>query len=567
MSQQIGPDQKQSFLDRGTIIALVLVGVVWFGWSKWVEKTYPASTASAPIAESTSAGNAPVGSAPGNSNQVASNSVAAPAAGTAAIEKSATNSGNAVSTRSPEVKEVIENTNWSTVLSSWGMGLSGIELKEYKTRDEKPIIVGLTPTPVFATKLLGAAETIDFKVAKISETEWKGVANFGSYSVEKTVKLIDKGAAALRTLEIVTVASGDLSAFPGFAVTVSDEVKAPASTSFLAPSYDHHDWFVRHEDTNTRYIIDPTKAEAIDHKTVYSVALSSHYFTAALADRSSLRPEFKSDPLAKQGDLFQASGLLLYKPISKNSEFKIEQTAYVGPKDVDALRAADAEFSRVVDYGMFAMLADPLLWLMRFFFGLTGNWGVAIIGLTLVVRAVVLPFNLYSFKSMKVMQQIQPQIQTAKEKFKDDPRRMNEEVMRLMKENKANPLGGCLPMLLQLPVFFALYQVLAQSIELYRQPFIFWINDLTVKDEFFVLPILMGIAMYFQQKLTPIADPQQAKILQWMPVIFAVLMFTLPSGLTLYIFVSTLFGIAQQYVFMKDKSAAKTQNNVREAKA
>lgn len=144
---------------------------------------------------------------------------------------------------------------------------------------------------------------------------------------------------------------------------------------------------------------------------------------------------------------------------------------------------------------------------------------------------------------------------------------MNEEVMRIMRENKANPVGGCLPMLLQLPVFFALYQVLAQSIELYRQPFIFWIHDLTVKDPFFVLPIIMGVAMYFQQKLTPVADPQQAKILQWMPVIFSFLMFTLPSGLTLYICVSTLFGITQQYLFMRDKSAAQSSNNVHAAKA
>lgn len=562
MSQHNGPDQKQSFLDRGTLIALVLVGVVWFGWSKWVEKTYPASAVTAPVVESQTTGQE---SAPEVASSEPSKTTAA--AGTSTAKSAAKSTSENVVARASEVKETIENNSWSTQLSSWGMGLSGIELKEFKTRDEKPIVVGLTPTPIFATRLLGSAETIAFNVTKISDNEWKGVANFGAYSVEKTMKLLDKGPAALRTLDIVTVASGDLTAFPGFAVTVSDEVKAPASTSFLAPSYDHHDWFVRHEDTNTRYIIDPTKTDTIDHKTVYSVALSSHYFTAALADRSSLRPDFKVDALTKDGDLYRASGLLQYKPISKSNEFKIEQTAYVGPKDVDSLRAADVEFSRVVDYGMFAMLADPLLWLMRFFFGLTGNWGVAIIGLTLVVRAVVLPFNLYSFKSMKVMQLIQPQIQAAKEKFKDDPRRMNEEVMRLMKENKANPLGGCLPMLLQLPVFFALYQVLAQSIELYRQPFIFWINDLTVKDEFFVLPILMGVAMYFQQKLTPIADPQQAKILQWMPVIFAVLMFTLPSGLTLYIFISTLFGIAQQYVFMKDKSAAKTQNNVREAKA
>jgi YidC/Oxa1 family membrane protein insertase len=134
-----------------------------------------------------------------------------------------------------------------------------------------------------------------------------------------------------------------------------------------------------------------------------------------------------------------------------------------------------------------------------------------------------------------------------------------------MKAHKANPLGGCLPMLLQLPVFFALFQVLAQSIELYKSPFMLWITDLSVKDPFYVLPVLMGITMFVQQRITPSTmDPQQAKIMMWMPVIFSFFMISLPSGLTLYIFVSTLFGIIQQFVFMKDRTPA---TSVKPAKA
>jgi YidC/Oxa1 family membrane protein insertase len=171
---------------------------------------------------------------------------------------------------------------------------------------------------------------------------------------------------------------------------------------------------------------------------------------------------------------------------------------------------------------------------------------------------------------MKAMQRVQPEMNRIKEKYKDKSADqkliMNQEIMQLMKQNNASPLGGCLPTLLQLPVFFALYQVLGQSIELYRAPFIFWIHDLSVRDPFFVLPVLMGATMFAQQRLTPTAmDPQQAKILMWMPVIFSLFMISLPSGLTLYIFVSTLFAIIQQYFFMRDKSTI--QGRVKEAKA
>lgn len=568
MSQQLGPGQQQSFLDRGTVIALVLVAGLWFGWTKWVEKTYPTPpSVQQPIGADEKPGGKPgdkpvLATVPGANGVPAGDSGAkTPVANTPEMAAAAT------ATRAAEAKEKIETKNWTSQISNWGMGLTAIDLKDYKTRDDKPILVGATPQGLFSTKLVGAADPVVFTVTKKSETEWYGISNAGPYKIEKTVKLVTEGEAADRALKISTMASGDLTSFPGFAVTMSDEVKAPVSSSFLAPSYDHHDWYVRFEDTKKRHVLNPEKPEVIEHNTALAVALSSHYFTAALADHSDLRPNFRAPSLIKDGDVYHAVGMLEYKPISKSNEFKTEQTAYVGAKNIDALRATDPEFARVVDYGMFAILADPLLWLMRFFHSIFGNWGFAIIGLTLVVRAIVLPFNLYSFKSMKVMQKLQPEIQSVKEKYKNDPKRMNEEVMRLMRENKANPLGGCLPMLLQLPVFFALYQVLGQSIELYRQPFIFWIHDLTIKDPFFVLPVMMGIAMFFQQKLTPVADPQQAKILQWMPVLFSFLMFSLPSGLTLYILVSTLFGITQQYVFLRDKSATQSQNNVRAAKA
>lgn len=546
---------KQSFLDKGTITALVLVGAVWFGWSKWMETKYPATakpaTASAVVSD--------------KEKTTPTQEVAA--APVTSVDKGVL-AANPAPAPAPAAKEIaFEADGFKARLSSDGLSLSQLEIKGYTTRDNKPIVLGAGPVPMFGTGLVGREDRIPFELSETSAGTWIGVASLGPYKVEKRMELINDGLVKGRAFKVSVKASGDLATFPGFRMAVSDQIAAPVSSSFLAPSYDHHDWFVGHDDTNTRAVVDPNKPAAVDQKNVTAVALSSHYFTAAVADKSGLRPEFHALPVKKEGEIFASTGFIDYVPLTKGSDFQIEQIWYVGPKDVDHLRAADESLARVIDYGMFAIIAEPLLWLLRFFHSLFGNWGFAIIGLTIVVRALVLPFNIYSFKSMKVMQKLQPLIQGVKERHKDDPRRMNEEVMKLMRENKANPLGGCLPMLLQLPVFFALYQVLAQSIELYRAPFIFWIADLSVKDPFYVLPVLMGISMFVQQKITPVADPQQAKILVWMPVIFSFLMFTLPSGLTLYIFVSTIFGITQQFVFMRDKSALAESKTIREAKA
>ena len=248
---------------------------------------------------------------------------------------------------------------------------------------------------------------------------------------------------------------------------------------------------------------------------------------------------------------------------------KIDYVAYAGPKSFTTLKAVDENLTGIVDYGTFAVIARPILWLLKFLHQYIANWGLAIIALTIIVRLIVLPFNVYSYKSMKVMQKLQPQMNAIRERFKDksneEKLQMNSEIMKLMKEHKANPLGGCLPMLLQLPVFIALYAVLGQSIELYQAPFGLWIHDLSIRDPLFVTPVLMGITMFIQQKITPSTmDPQQAKIMMWMPVIFAFFMISLPAGLTLYIFVSTLFGIIQQIVFMRDRKPA---GNVQTAKA
>ncbi|HPI41018.1 MAG TPA: membrane protein insertase YidC, partial [Pseudobdellovibrionaceae bacterium] len=196
-----------------------------------------------------------------------------------------------------------------------------------------------------------------------------------------------------------------------------------------------------------------------------------------------------------------------------------------------------------------------LLYLMKFFQTLVGNWGFAIILLTLTVRVIVLPFNIMSIRSSKAMQKVQPLLTSIREKYKDDPLTLNKEMMSVMKQNGANPIGGCLPALLQIPIFLALYRVIGSSVELYQSPFVAWIGDLSSHDPFYVLPVLMGLTMFVQQKITPTPmDPVQAKVLAFLPIIMSLFMLQLPSGLTLYMFVSALFGIIQQYILMRDKN-------------
>ena len=202
----------------------------------------------------------------------------------------------------------------------------------------------------------------------------------------------------------------------------------------------------------------------------------------------------------------------------------------------------------MVDYGWFGILAKPMFWLLQQFYRFSGNYGIAIILLTIVVRVLLFYPSLKSATAMEEMKKVQPQMTALREKYKKDPQRMNQEIMKLYKEHKVNPLGGCLPMLLQLPFFVALYNVLSVSIELRQQPFISaWIKDLSVHDPYYILPVLMGVSMIFTMKMTSTTvDPQQQKIMMFMNIAFIFLFAWLPAGLLLYITLSNLLSIVQQ---------------------
>jgi YidC/Oxa1 family membrane protein insertase len=249
----------------------------------------------------------------------------------------------------------------------------------------------------------------------------------------------------------------------------------------------------------------------------------------------------------------------LVVPLS-SAERRISLTVYGGPKDLDTLRNYGRGLDTAINYGAmarpFAFFARILLYVMQFFHGITHNWGVAIILLTVLVKLLLYPLTAKSVQSMNEMRKLQPEIEKLKAKFGSDREKLNMATMQLYQQHKVNPLGGCLPMLLQLPIWFALYATLQTSVELYREPFL-WMKDLTRHDPYFILPIAMGVSSFIMQKISPQpADNAQAKMmLYFMPGFFTILMLFVPGGLTLYIFVNNLLSIAQQQLMMKRQAA------------
>ncbi|TDG15764.1 membrane protein insertase YidC [Seongchinamella unica] len=225
---------------------------------------------------------------------------------------------------------------------------------------------------------------------------------------------------------------------------------------------------------------------------------------------------------------------------------------YAGPKDQYRLAEISPYLDLVVDYGWLWWIAQPLFWLLNKIFALVGNWGVAIILLTVLVKAAFFKLSATSYRSMARMRKVQPKMMDIREQYADDKQKQSQAMMELYRKEKVNPMGGCLPILVQMPVFIALYWVLMESVELRHAPFALWINDLSVMDPYFVLPVLMGASMWFMQKLNPPpTDPMQAKIMQWLPIVFTFFFLWFPAGLVLYWVVNNLLSMAQQYVITR----------------
>lgn len=365
------------------------------------------------------------------------------------------------------------------------------------------------------------------------------------YVVDLKVTLVNKGSSSLVLSPRLWIERAP-----------KDQTKKKGLFSFLNPAPDViTPIFFSNGKLKSFHNLEKLKPKEENIGPAYWTGLTDRYFLTALISRQV--SDNVSVNLGKlEGNRLYTS--LSYGNLTLNPGASIEQnySAYLGPKKRDELMKLGVYLERAVDYGWFSFVAVPILWLLQFFHKIVGNWGVAIIVLTFVIKLLLHPINKKAMGSMKAMQKLQPELQTLREKYKDNKEKLNTEMMLLFKRRQVNPMSGCLPMILQMPIYFALYRVLDNAIELYHAPFFWFYHDLAAPDPYMVSPIILGILMALQQKLTPTAsvDPVQQKMMMIMPLMFISFMLFLPSGLVIYILVNTLMSVVQQYMMQHDLS-------------
>ncbi|MBI5183703.1 MAG: membrane protein insertase YidC [Nitrospinae bacterium] len=454
-----------------------------------------------------------------------------------------TNEGGKI--KSLRLKEYIDDNN------------TPLELVSNKDSDELKLPLYLESDSREITYLLNKAiyET-PFEKLKLSSSEPDGTVTFSYLNEETGIKII-KGLTFHNDSYRIDVKTSISNPFAGekgtYRIYWGPGINSGKDKKDRY-SYEGPTTFVNNEKIDDK----PNKIdrEARHEGDVLWTALQSKYFLAALIPprgrgvASIIRKETDNNSSGNK-DINGGISIGLEFPSSGREE-KIDLILYAGPKEGERLKSVELSLEKVIDYGWVRFLAVPLFWVLKFFYGFTYNYGVAIILLTIVIKVLFHPLTHMSFRSMKKMQNIQPQMKIIQERYKNDKQKMNQEYIRLYKDNKVNPMGGCLPLLLQIPVFLALYRLLAVSIELRKAPFIWWINDLSEMDPYYITPILMGVSMFIQQKMSPSPpDPTQAKITMMMPIIFTFMFLNVPAGLVLYWLVNNILSITQQYLINK----------------
>lgn len=518
-------NQESPFGNPKFLMAIAVTFFGLWGWQYYLGKKYPQLPVAAQVA-ATASGTSTVSPAEVSQASVLTQSASSTMAAQVEAEKTFP----------------YEDDNVKFEISSKGLGIKDFTLKKYT--DRKGAQIQFTSNDPQA-ELLANNKQINFAVTEIKNSP-------GSF---QGTAFVD-GKKILRTLSYnkETLAFESITEFDAGFETLSFKLfqkhHLPESTNFLTPSFEKQDFiWVEAGSAKSESIAGLKENETFNKQSSAATmaSIGTQYFTAAAVNRADIVPSVVNTVQTNM------AAVNINYNVKDAKISTITQAIYLGPKQTNVLAKIDNQLTETLNYGMFGFISALLMRLLVFIHGIFGNWGLAIIALTLVVRIILLPFNVMSFRSAQAMQKVKPKLDAIRERFKDDPMRMNKETMAVMKENNANPLSGCLPMLIQIPIFFALWSAIGSSIEIYQQPFFGWITDLSYHDTFFVFPVLMGVTMYLQQKMTPTTmDPTQAKILNFMPILFTLFMLTLPSGLTLYNFVSALFGVIQQYFLLKE---------------
>jgi YidC/Oxa1 family membrane protein insertase len=470
---------------------------------------------------------------------------------------------------------VVETTKLKAVFSNQGGKIVHWILKEYRTDAGQPLdlvpggagAAAIKPFTVTVgdqaidTRLIDAVyrvtingnpagETVDATASP--QTIVFETAGADGFSVKKTFTLEPTSYVIVFGAD-VRMGGQRLNPIIHWGPGLGDDIARAAPASFFSPSYNTPAQPIVHKDGDVERIA-ATDSGVREGLLRYG-GVDDHYFVSMLLNEQnpqSVRMDYAPN-LVPQPDDPNIIGR--YVDYSVRFQSPQDQSRFFfGPKEFDTLRALDPEMTRVINFGIFAWLAAPLLGALKWVHGFIGNWGWAIIVLTLLINLVLFPLRHKSVVSMRKMQEIQPQMKAIQDRYAKykvtDPERqkMNTEVMALYKEKGVNPASGCIPMLLTFPFLFGFYNMLSQSIEIRGADFFGWIHNLSAPDPFYILPLVMGAAQFWQTKMTPsTADPAQQRIMMFMPIMFSVMSLSFPSGLVIYWLVSTLFTIGQQY--------------------
>ena len=461
--------------------------------------------------------------------------------------------------KSDEEKFININTNYfNIVLSTKGASINSLSLNNYKESNdkdsdhyvlfkaiEKNTLITIGSDGLYLPNNLIYNTVNDKKEIKvtnertlvsfIAETnDLKIIKNYtfnpSDYSFDLEIQLINKSNNSIN-------GNFNLSVFTPW----TDDIKSELYT-FVGPiTYNGQDLLEDKPD-------DLTNSPKIYQNDIIWSGFTTKYFAMLVSPKDAVSQLFITNTDNNIENKFITENLNL--DIKEN--ITLNYSAYFGPKQYEYLQSSNNQFEEIIHYGFFHPLAKPLIVVLKFFYNFTGNYGFSIILLTLCIKIIFWPLTQKSYKSMKGMQKLQPEMKRLREKYGSDKQKLNQEMMSFYKEHKVNPLGGCLPMLIQIPVFFALYRVLLGSIELRHAPFMLWITDLSAKDPYYVTPLVMGVTMFLQQKMTPSnMDPTQEKIMLMMPVIFTFMFLNFPSGLVIYWLINNLLTILQQYLIRR----------------
>src|ERR1700761_8753286 len=405
-----------------------------------------------------------------------------------------------------------------------------------------------TPAPNQPHDLTGDAKSFSLSFESPVKGGVKVVKTYtftrGSYVIGVDTKIVNVGTTPVTPTVYMEL------------VRDSQPVETPRfSHTFIGPAVytDQH-----HFQKMTFSDIDKGKADFTSQANNGWIAMIQHYFASAW-----IPPQGKDRNYYVQrldSTLYRVGAQMPLGTIAPGQTVNVDSKLFAGPVEEKMLAGIAPGLDLVKDYGWVTIIARPLFWLLEKIHTYLGNWGWSIIALTLLIKAVFFPLSAASYRSMAKMKTITPRMQALRERFKGDPQKMNAALMELYKTEKVNPLGGCLPVVIQIPVFISLYWVLLSSVEMRGAPWVLWIHDLSQQDPFFILPVLMAVSMFLQTKLNPTPpDPVQAKMMMFMPIAFSVMFFFFPAGLVLYYVVNNVLSIAQQYYITRMMGKSKVK--------